>query len=241
MLASGSRGFEIKLGASFPDFHCATTQGEFSFHEFLERSPSWTILFSHPKDFTPVCTTELGAINTLAEEFNKKGVKLIGLSCDPVSEHHAWSKDVLGAAGGSGDALAFPLIADEERHIAVTLGMLDPLERDTAGVPRPARALFVIDERKTNRLTLLYPATTGRDFAEVLRAVDSLAITKDGSLATPVEWEPGRRLIVDPSVPTETARAQFANLEVKPVPSGKEYLRYVDCPAKAVLPGLSRL
>lgn len=238
---SGSSGFTIKLGASFPDFHCATTKGEFSFHEFLERSPSWTILFSHPKDFTPVCTTELGVINALAAEFGKRGVKLIGLSCDPVSEHHAWSKDVLGARGDSGDALSFPLIADEGQHIAVTLGMLDPLERDAAGMPRPARALFVIDEHKNNRLTILYPSTTGRNFAEVLRVLDSLAITRDGSLATPVEWESGQRLILDPSVPTETAAAQFENLEVKAVPSGKEYLRYVDCPAKAAPSHLSRL
>jgi len=158
-------------------------------------------------------------------------VKLIGLSCDPVAEHHEWSKDVLAAKGEAGESLAFPLVADEDRKIASMLGMLDPLERDGAGLPMPARALFVIDEEKKNRLTILYPATTGRNFKEVRRVVDSLFLTKDFSLATPANWKQGERVIVAPSIKTEEARTKFQNLQIKKLPSAREYLRFVDCPA----------
>jgi len=226
--------FKIKLGATFPDFQCETTKGDFSFHEFLERDAQWTILFSHPKDFTPVCTTELGACHDLVDQFKEKGVKLIGLSCDSIAEHKEWSKDVLAAKGVEGDELNFPMIADEKREIAAQLGMLDPLEVSADGLPMPARALFVIGPNKANRLTILYPATTGRNFAEVLRVVDSLFLTQDFSLATPVNWEQGQRVIVAPSVTTEVAKEKFSNLEIKALPSGKEYLRYVDCPGGTV-------
>merc|ERR1719163_1512734 len=129
----------------------------------------------------------------MVDEFKKRGVKLIGLSCDPVEEHKAWSKDVLAAIGEGGEELAFPVIADEKRELAAMLGMLDPLERDGTALPLPARALFIIDSDKTNRLTLLYPATTGRDFNEVLRTIDSLKYTADFSLATPANWQQGDR------------------------------------------------
>lgn len=224
-------GFKIKLGADFPDFDCETTKGSFKFHEFLERDPKWTVLFSHPKDFTPVCTTELGACHNLAAQLTAKGVKLIGLSCDSVAEHVEWSKDVLANLGAEGSELNFPLIADERRTIAASLGMLDPLERDGAGLPMPARALFIIGPDKKNRLTVLYPATTGRNFVEILRVVDSLFLTQDFLLATPVNWEQGQRVIVAPSVTTEVATDKFTNLETKSLPSGKGYLRYVDCPS----------
>jgi 1-Cys peroxiredoxin 6 len=226
--------FTIKLGAVFPDFDCKTTKGTFKFHKFLEEGDEmWTCLFSHPRDFTPVCTTELGMCHKMVNEFKARGVKLIGLSCDTIEEHKAWSKDVLAAAGEGGEELAFPIIADEDRKLAAMLGMLDPLDSDGTAIPRPARALFIIGPDKTNRLTLLYPATTGRDFNEVLRAIDSLKLTADFSLATPVNWQHGDRLIVAPSIPTDQVKAdpvRFANLEIKSLPSGKEYMRYVDCP-----------
>jgi 1-Cys peroxiredoxin 6 len=226
--------FTIKLGAAFPDFDCKTTKGDFKFHKFLEEGEEkWTCLFSHPKDFTPVCTTEMGMCHKMVNEFKARGVKLIGLSCDTVEEHKVWSKDVLAAAGEGGEELAFPIIADEKRELAAMLGMLDPLERDGTAMPLPARALFVIGPDKTNRLTLLYPATTGRDFNEVLRTIDSLKYTADFSLATPVNWQPGDRVIVAPTIPMDKVKedpVKFANLEIKQLPSGKEYLRYVDCP-----------
>eukprot|EP00420_Gonyaulax_spinifera_P022492 CAMPEP_0197907908 /NCGR_PEP_ID=MMETSP1439-20131203/65746_1 /TAXON_ID=66791 /ORGANISM="Gonyaulax spinifera, Strain CCMP409" /LENGTH=175 /DNA_ID=CAMNT_0043529365 /DNA_START=74 /DNA_END=598 /DNA_ORIENTATION=+ len=153
---AGKGVFKVKLGAVFPDFQCDTTDGQFMFHEFLGKAetPAWTMLFSHPKDFTPVCTTELGECHVLVKELHELGVKMIGLSCDSVEEHHAWSNDVLNNKGSSDDSLGFPLIADKNREIATLLGMLDPLERDAEGLPMPARALFLIGPDKTNRLTI---------------------------------------------------------------------------------------
>jgi 1-Cys peroxiredoxin 6 len=229
--------FSIKLGAVFPNFECNTTRGTFTFHDFLERGDEqWTCLFSHPKDFSPVCTTEVGMCHKMVHEFWSRGVKLIGLSCDGVEEHKAWSKDVLAAANLGGQNLAFPIIADESREIATMLGMLDPLERDEQGMPLPARAVFIIGPNKTNRLTLLYPATTGRDIDEILRAIDSIMCTAKFSLATPANWKRGDRMIVAPTVTTEAAEAnprKFPNFEVQHLPSGKEYLRYVDAPKAA--------
>mmetsp|Transcript_5936 Transcript_5936/g.12143 ORF Transcript_5936/g.12143 Transcript_5936/m.12143 type:complete len:550 (+) Transcript_5936:146-1795(+) len=225
-----AQDFKIKIGATFPDFECKTTDGDFKFHEFLDREPSWTILFSRPKDFTPVCTTELGICDSMAAQFREQGVKLLGLSCDSVSEHAAWSRDILAAKQEDRGKLAFPLIADENREIAARLGMLDPNERDASGIPMPARALFFIAPDKTNRATILYPATTGRNFDEVLRVVLSLHLTQDHKLATPGNWEKGARVIVTPAVTEEEAREKFASLEIKDLPSKKPYLRFVDCP-----------
>jgi 1-Cys peroxiredoxin 6 len=230
--------YTIKLGAVFPNFECRTTKGNFKFHEFLQKGEQWTILFSHPKDFTPVCTTEIGKLHKQVGEYSRRGVKLIGLSCDSVEDHKVWSKDVLHVANEAGEELAFPIIADEKRVLASMLGMLDPLERDAAAMPLPARALFLIGPDKTNRLTLLYPATTGRDFSEVLRVVDSLKYTADPSLVTPANWKEGDRMMVAATVSEETLQAdphKFANLEVKPLPSGKEYMRFVDCPRNCAI------
>lgn len=226
--------FRIKLGSVFPDFDCKTTKGNFKFHKFLESQNSWTVLFSHPKDFTPVCTTELGECHQLQVDFGRMGVKLIGLSCDSVSEHNAWSKDVLSVRGLPGDSLDFPLIADENSKIASMLGMLDPLtSKKDEDMPVPARAMFLIDPEKRNRLTILYPATTGRNFQEVRRCLDSLFLTQAHHLMTPENWQPGERALVAPTLPTESAKAKFKNLETKVLPSGKQYLRYVDCPRSA--------
>jgi 1-Cys peroxiredoxin 6 len=222
----------MRLGAMMPDFACVTTKGNYSFHEFCDSDPKrpWTILFTHPKDFTPVCTTELGECHVLEPEFARAGVKLIGISCDSVAEHEVWSRDVLAKAKLAGEELAFPLIADEKREIVTELGMLDPLEQDAAGVPLPARALVVIGPDKLVKLSILYPATTGRNFEEVKRVVRSLHLTASLKLATPVNWQEGERLIVAPSCTTEEAREQFQNFRIEELPSGKPYLRSVDCP-----------
>jgi 1-Cys peroxiredoxin 6 len=228
----------LKIGATFPNFAVQTTKGDFSMHDWLEGDAAkpWTLFFSHPKDFTPVCTTELGACHQLSDRFAKIGVKLIGVSCDSVADHKAWSKDVLARINNTTDSeLAFPIIADAERGIVSTLGMLDPEEKDGAGVPLPARALVVLNGR-TVKLTILYPATTGRNFEEILRVVTSLQMTAGQGLATPVDWKYGERVIVGPGVKTEDAKAKFEDLQIETMPSGKEYLRHVKCPAAGTTP-----
>jgi len=188
------------------------------------------MFFSHPKDFTPVCTTELGACHKLTGEAAKLGCKLIGISCDDTESHHAWSKDVLFRCGcTTEDSLAFPIIADANREIVTSLGMLDPEEKTAAGVPLPARALVILHGTVV-KLTILYPATTGRNFDEVLRTLVSLQLTMGNGLATPVDWKYGDRVIVGPAVKSEDAKAKFQGFEVKNLPSGKEYLRSVKCP-----------
>jgi len=220
--------FFMRLGAEIPNFACKTTVGEFGFHEFCAKSP-WTVMMTHPKDYTPVCTTELGRAHSINEAFTKRQCQLIALSCDTLEEHVGWSKDVLGNLGVEGDALDFPIIADESREIVSTLGMLDPLEKDAAGVPLPARGLIILGGKNV-RLYILYPATTGRNFDEVLRVIDSLQLTAGQGLASPVDWKQGERLIVAPSVKTEDAKEKFQNFSIKDLPSGKPYLRSVDCP-----------
>lgn len=228
--------FRIGLGALFPDFECRTTDGTFSFHSFLERQShyGWTMLFSHPKDFTPVCTTELAMCTSLAEEFQRRSVQLIGLSCDSVDQHKGWTKDVLATKNVDPETtdeeeLGFPLIADETREIASMLGMLDPLEIcNVDRIAMPARALFLIGPDKRNRLTILYPATTGRNFSEVLRVIDSLHITHCGpEVGTPADWHFGE----DVMPATNVAEDAFVDkAKEKPVPSGRRYMRHIPQP-----------
>jgi len=223
----------VKIGATIPNFSVKTTKGDFELHNWLtgDADKPWTILFSHPKDFTPVCTTELGACHKLSALVAKLNCKLIGVSCDDTESHHAWSKDVLANAGCAGEeALAFPIIADSDRSIVTQMGMLDPEEKDAAGVPLPARVLIIL-EGTTVKLTILYPATTGRNFDEVVRTLVSLQMTKGQGLATPVNWKYGERVIVGPPVPTDVAKEKFEGFEIKDLPSGKQYLRSVKCPA----------
>lgn len=230
-LVAGAQDFKVRVGATLFDFECKTTDGDFRFHEFLDREPSWTLLITHPKAFSPVSTTELGVCHSMAAQFKELGVKMIALSCDAVSEQQSWSKDILAAGKADEAALAFPLIADESREIASRLGVLDPSERDTLGLPMPARALFVIAPDKTNRATILYPSNVGRNFDEVLRLVRSLQMTDNLKLATPGNWEKGDRAIVMPELSTEEAQEKFSHVEVKELPSKKPYLRCVDCPS----------
>jgi 1-Cys peroxiredoxin 6 len=222
----------LKLGATIPDFPLQTTKGDFSFHEFLTgaEAKTWTVFFSHPADFTPVCTTELGQCHNLNEQFEAMDARLIGLSCEGVDQHHAWTNDVLHRIGKTADgALAFPIIADPERQIVSELGMLDPEEIGGAGLPMPARALVILNGT-TVKLTILYPATTGRNFEEVLRVLTSLQLTAGQGLATPVDWKYGDRVIVGPPVKTEVAQEKFTGFQIEEMPSGKKYLRSVDCP-----------
>jgi 1-Cys peroxiredoxin 6 len=225
--------WRINLGAEMPDFPCNTTQQDFKFHDFLQSNAEapWTLMVSHPKDFTPVCTTELGMCEQLVPEFLKRGVKMIAVSCDPVEDHNKWVEDILHREDKKdATGLRFPIIADEKREIVTLLGMLDPKEKDAAGLPLPARALILIDPEKKVRFSILYPATTGRNFSEVLRAVDSVMLTANHKLATPANWKQGDRCVVTPMVPSDEAKTLFKNFNIEQLPSNKEYLRLVDCP-----------
>jgi len=213
----------INLGDELPNFEADTTIGHIKFHDWLDGS--WAVLFSHPKDYTPVCTTELGRVVQLEEEFRKKGVKLIALSCDSVEDHKGWSKDIQAYVGASGN-FPYPIIADHGRSIAKSLGMIDPDEIDNQGMPLTCRAVFVIGPDRRLKLSILYPATTGRNFDEILRVIDSLQLTARQKVATPVDWKMGDRCMVVPSLSADDAKKLFPNMEVKAVPSGKQYLRF---------------
>jgi alkyl hydroperoxide reductase subunit AhpC len=181
----------LKLGEIAPDFTQDSTDGPIHFHEWAGNS--WVILFSHPKDFTPVCTTELGAVAKLKSQFDKRNVKAIGLSVDPVKDHKAWAGDI---AETQGQALNFPLIGDADRKVSGLYGMIHEKANDTLTV----RSVFVIDPNKKVRLTITYPASTGRNFDEILRVVDSLQLTDNYKVATPVNWKHGEDVIIVPAL-----------------------------------------
>lgn len=209
----------LQLGDIAPDFKQDSTDGPISFHDWA--GDSWVVLFSHPKDFTPVCTTELGEVARLKPEFDKRNVKAIGLSVDPLEDHKAWCGDIEETQGS---ALNFPLLADADRSVANLYGMIHPNANDTLTV----RSVFVIDPNKKIRLTITYPASTGRNFPEILRVIDSLQLTDDYKVATPVNWTDGGDCIIVPSVSNEQAAELF--------PQGwdekKPYLRMVKQPNK---------
>jgi alkyl hydroperoxide reductase subunit AhpC len=190
----------LQLGDEAPDFTAETTEGKVQFHNWLGNS--WAVLFSHPKDFTPVCTTELGRVAALKPEFDKRGVKVIGLSVDPLGSHKDWGKDIQEVTGS---ALNFPLIADPDRHVSNLYGMIHPKANDTLTV----RSVFIIGPDKKVKLTLTYPASTGRNFDEVLRVIDSLQLTAKHKVATPSDWKQGQDVIIVNSVSDEDAKKQF--------------------------------
>ncbi|XP_020487521.1 peroxiredoxin-6 [Labrus bergylta] len=215
----------LLLGDEFPNFEADTTIGRIHFHDFL--GSSWGILFSHPRDFTPVCTTELACAARVSDQFKKRGVKMIALSIDSVEDHHNWSKDVMAFNSDADTTLPFPIIADHNRELSIQLGMLDPDERDKDGLPLTARCVFVIGPDKKLKLSILYPATTGRNFDEILRVIDSLQLTAQKKVATPVDWKAGEKVMVIPSLSDAEAAALFPNgVTTKELPSGKKYLRY---------------
>jgi thioredoxin-dependent peroxiredoxin len=210
----------IQLGQVAPDFVAVSTYGRIHFHEWL--GSSWGVLFSHPKDFTPVCTTELGETARLKPEFDKRNAKVIGLSVDPLPSHAGWEADIRETQG---HAVNFPMIADPDQTVSRLYGMIHP----EADPDVTVRTVYVIDPDKKVRLTLTYPPSCGRNFEEVLRVIDSLQLTDSQKLATPVNWRPGERAIIVPSVSDEEASRLF--------PQGwkaqKPYLRYVDVKEKA--------
>ena len=187
----------IRLGDTAPDFTADTTEGTINFHEWL--GDSWGVLFSHPKDFTPVCTTELGAFSKAKPEFDKRNTKLIGLSVDSVESHRGWAGDIEETQGS---ALDFPLIGDEDRKVADLYDMIHPNADNTLTV----RSVFIIGPDKKVKLTLTYPASTGRNVDEVLRVLDSLQLTADYSVATPVNWTDGEDVIIVPALTDEDAK-----------------------------------
>ena len=209
----------IRLGDEAPDFTAETTEGEINFYDYL--GDGWGVLFSHPRDFTPVCTTELGAAAKLKPEFDKRGVKIIGLSIDPSDAHHEWAKDIEETQGAR---LNFPVIADHDKKVADLYDMIHPNASDTFTV----RSVFVVGADKKVKLTLTYPAGTGRNFDEILRVIDSLQLTANHSVATPANWRDGDDCIIVPSISDEEARAKFP----KGFKTVKPYLRVTPQPNK---------
>lgn len=206
----------LRLGDEAPDFTAVTTDGEISFHDW--KKGSWAVFFSHPADFTPVCTTELGRTAALNGEFQKRGAKPIAISVDPIEDHHGWAPDI-GEVGGT--PLNFPIVADPERKVAEAYDMIHPGEGDSSTV----RSVFIIDPTNKVRLILTYPKSVGRNFDEIVRALDALQATDAAPIATPADWRPGDRVIVSGTISTEDAKGRFANVEeVKP------YLRFADAP-----------
>ena len=216
----------LALGDTAPDFHAQTTEGPIDFHEWI--GDSWAVLFSHPKDFTPVCTTELGYMAKIRPEFDRRGVKIIGLSVDPADDHQRWAADIRETQG---EAPNYPIIADADFTVAKLYGMLpagtsgDPKERTPAD-NQTVRNVFVISPDKKIKLILVYPMTTGRNFDEVLRVIDSLQLTARHRVATPVNWRQGDDVIIAGSVTDEQARQIYPAGWDAPVP----YLRIVPQP-----------
>ena len=190
----------IRLGDIAPDFTAQTSQGEINFHQWL--GDGWGLLFSHPADFTPVCTTELGRTAALKGEFQKRGVKPIAVSVDPLGSHHDWIKDINETQNVE---VNFPLVADPNRNVAELYDMIHPNATEKVTV----RTVFVIDPNKKVRLTLTYPPATGRNFMEILRVIDSLQLTDNHSVATPADWKHGEDVIVSPKIATEDIPAKF--------------------------------
>ena len=210
----------IQLGSIAPDFTQDSTEGPISFHEWA--AGKWVILFSHPKDFTPVCTTELGAVAKLKPELDKRNVKAIALSVDDVDSHKRWVSDIEETQSTK---LNFPILADSDRKVANLYGMIHPDANDTLTV----RSVFVIDPNKKVRLTLTYPASTGRNFAELLRVIDSLQLTDSHSVATPADWKDGDDVVIVPSIQDpEVIKAKFP----KGYRAVKPYLRLTPQPNK---------
>ena len=217
----------LAINSTAPDFMGNTTEGTISFHEWI--GEEWCVLFSHPKDFTPVCTTELGLAAKMKDEFDRRGVKLIGLSIDRVEDHIRWAGDIEKATGRAPN---YPLIGDTDLRIAKMYGMLpedaaDDASGRTAMDNATARTLFVIGPDKKIKATISYPMTTGRDFNEVLRIVDSLQLTARHQLATPANWVKGDDVVIVPSVSNEEAEKRYPQGWKSPVP----YLRLVEAPA----------
>ena len=216
----------LKLGDVAPDFEAETTEGHIKFHDWI--GDSWAVLFSHPKDFTPVCTTELGYMAKIKPDFESRNVKIIGLSVDPLDKHEGWAKDIEETQGVAPN---FPIIGDSDFRVSKLYGMLPAETSGDAGERTPAdnqtvRNVFVIAPDKTIKLILVYPMTTGRNFDEVLRVIDSLQLTAKHKVATPVNWNPGEKVIISGAVTNEQAKEAFPEGWEEPKP----YIRIVPQP-----------
>ena len=216
----------LQIGDTAPDFEIDSTDGPIKFHDWI--GDSWAVLFSHPKDFTPVCTTELGYMASLKPEFEKRGCKILGLSVDPVDDHKRWVKDIKTATG---HAPNYPLIGDSELKVAKAYGMLpagagETSKGRTAGDNQTVRNVFVVGPDKKIKLILVYPMATGRNFDEILRVIDSLQLTANHQVATPVNWKQGEDVIIVPTVSDEDAKKKFPDGWRAPTP----YMRFVPQP-----------
>jgi thioredoxin-dependent peroxiredoxin len=216
----------LSIGDTAPDFEAQTTQGKIKFHDWM--GDSWAVLFSHPKDFTPVCTTELGYMAKIEPEFKKRNVKIIGLSVDPVDRHASWAADIKETQGFAPN---YPMIGDPDLKIAKAWGMLPASANGDASKRTPAdnqtvRNVFVIGPDKKIKLILVYPMTTGRNFDEVLRVIDSLQLTANHKVATPAQWQPGGKVIIAGSVSNDQAKEIFGEWE-----EPKPYIRIVPQPS----------
>jgi alkyl hydroperoxide reductase subunit AhpC len=226
MSAVAGEATSLRLGDTAPDFEAETSEGRISFHDWI--GDSWAVLFSHPKDFTPVCTTELGYMAKIKPEFDRRNTKIIGLSVDPVDKHSGWAKDIEETQG---TAPNYPIIADSDFNVSKLYGMLpasvsgDPSERTPAD-NQTVRNVFVIGPDKKIKLILVYPMTTGRNFDEVLRVIDSLQLTADHKVSTPVNWKPGENVIIAGSVNNEQAKELFGTWD-----EPKPYIRIVPDPS----------
>jgi alkyl hydroperoxide reductase subunit AhpC len=223
---ASERPAPLRLGSIAPNFQADTTKGHIDFHEFI--GDNWVILFSHPEDYTPVCTTELGEMARLEPEFAKRGVKLIGLSANTLGSHEGWNNDIKEVTGSF---VNFPVIADKERQVAYLYDMIDYQDTtnvDEKGIAFTIRSVFFIDPKKTIRAILSYPASTGRNSSEILRVIDSLQTGDKHKVTTPINWVPGDDVIVHPSIKGDEATKMFPNLRaVKP------YLRFTPLPKDA--------
>jgi alkyl hydroperoxide reductase subunit AhpC len=206
----------LRLGDEAPDFHADTTEGAIDFHSW--KDGKWAVLFSHPADFTPVCTTELGRTAFLKDEFDKRNTTAIAVSVDSVESHNGWSPDIAQVGGTS---VNFPIIGDPDHKVSELYDMIHPGEGDTSTV----RSVFIIDGKNKIRTTLTYPKSVGRNFDEILRIIDALQLTDASPVSTPVDWKPGQRVIVSPAMSIDDAKSKFQGVEeVKP------YLRYAEQP-----------
>lgn len=222
-MATEQRPAPLRLGYTAPNFQADTTKGPIDFHEFI--GGNWVVLFSHPEDYTPVCTTELGEMGRLEPEFTKRGVKLIGLSANTRESHEGWVKDILEVTGSS---VNFPIIADKERKVAYLYDMIDYQDTtnvDEKGIAFTIRSVFVIDPKKTIRTILSYPASTGRNSNEILRILDSLQTGDKHKVTTPINWIPGDDVIVHPTIQGDKAKELFPQMRVV-----KPYLRFTPLP-----------
>jgi len=217
----------VCLGDIVPDFQAESTKGPIHFHDYI--TDTWTMFFSHPSDFTPVCTSEIGQAAKLQDEFQKRGVQLVGVACNDIESHKQWIQDIEGSLS-EGRKIEFPIVADPERNVVSKYGMFDAEEGDENG-KFAGRAAFIIGPDKRLRLSMLYPASTGRSFDEILRTIDSLLVSEKFPVATPADWKPEDEVMILPKVSEEEAKEKFPDHRVIQVKSGKAYVRKTKLPS----------